>query len=124
MGMPSFDHHYNNPLGSAVSSTGNSVSGGINPAPTSIPPDLGAMQQPPMPVSVLDSSEPKMFPGIIAKSRQGSVTNRRVSVDQTDGEDRIHEAMSQSILSLGRIKSDGGASGAITEEEDASEESE
>ncbi|KAF1348505.1 hypothetical protein BDV97DRAFT_369777 [Delphinella strobiligena] len=151
-------------ISTAVSSAGNSVAAGptstlfnnggayanINPAPTSIPPELSAMQQPPMPISSIDHSEPKMFPGILSKSRQGSMgsaaayhspiarltgeargdRSRRVSGEpmgapdpHLEGADPVHESMIGSMASLGRVKSEGGGSNAITEESDASEES-
>lgn len=133
MGMPSsipayFDHSYNNPLSSAAGSAVGNSTYGVSPAPTSIPPDLGSLQQPAVRVSSIDSSEPKMFPGVLSKSRQSDVTNRRVSSDQLDGNDGVHEAMSSSMASIGRVRSEGAASVAITEEdaiaeEDASDES-
>lgn len=146
MGMPTSNlTYFDNNNSAAVSSAGNSITGGpsahgyasqglgITPAPTSIPPDLHAMQQPPQPISGLDSSEPKLFPGIFSKSRQGSVTtqnplarlnnaessSRRGSVERVDEGDK---AMTDSLAGLGRVRSEGGTSAAITEESEVGDE--
>lgn len=142
VGMPtSIPTYFDNNNSAAVSSAGNSITGGpsthnfassgmgIAPAPTSIPPDLAAMQQPPIPVSTSMDSEPKLFPGIFSKSRQGSITSptatyarlnnaestRRVSNEGGSG-DHDDKLMTASLTGLGRVKSEGGASTAITEE--------
>lgn len=92
-----------------------------------------------------------MFPGILSKSRQGSMgsaaahhnpiarltgetrgdRSRRVSGEpmgapdsHLEGAHAVHESMiTGSMVSLGRVRSEGGGSNAITEESDASEES-
>ena len=123
-----YDHH----AGTTINSSVSGGASGVAPAPTSIPPDL-IQAQPPVSVSNLDNYEPKMFPGIISKSRRESLTTstahpssvnyghgqtgRRVSLDHhLDNEEGDHEALSSSMASLGRARSEGGASTVITEE--------
>ncbi|TIA86855.1 AMP deaminase [Aureobasidium pullulans] len=83
------------------------------PAPTSIPPDMA-----PMPMSSLDASEPRLFPGIVSKSRKGSMVTSRSGID-VGSEDNVPDHMTQSLpaLALGRPRpSDEEA--AIVEDED------
>ena len=71
------------------------------PAPTSVPPELV-----PTGVSSIDASEPRLFPGIMSKSRKGSMVTSRSGLDLTD--DNIHEHMTQSMptIALGRPRGD------------------
>ncbi|KAH0172557.1 hypothetical protein KCU86_g16799, partial [Aureobasidium melanogenum] len=84
------------------------------PAPTSIPPDMA-----PMPMSSLDASEPRLFPGIVSKSRKGSMVTSRSGVDVGSEDNNVPDHMTQSLpaIALGKPRpSDDDA--AIVEDED------
>lgn len=119
-----FDHvqNSNNNSSTGAPSTDNSVAGGsvahpagqagVRPAPTSIPPDL-ALQQPPVNVSVFESSEPKLFPGIISKSRTGSVTLAHPIMSSKAEE---NDDMPKSLPTLRKVDTEGATSAVIAEE--------
>lgn len=84
------------------------------PAPTSIPPDVA-----PMPMSSLDASEPRLFPGVVSKSRKGSMVTSRSGVAVGSEDNSVPDHMTQSMpsIALGRPKP-GEEDAAIVEDED------
>lgn len=85
------------------------------PAPTSIPPDMA-----PMPMSSLDASEPRLFPGIVSKSRKGSMVTSRSGLDVgSDDNNVVPEHMTQSLpaIALGKPRPSDDDT-AIVEDED------
>lgn len=75
------------------------------PAPTSIPPEI-ASHNPPIHTSSLDASEPRLFPGIVSKSRKGSMVTTRSGVDVA--EENVPDHMTQSLpaIAFGRASHD------------------
>jgi AMP deaminase len=84
------------------------------PAPPSIAPDMA-----PMPMSSLDASEPRLFPGVVSKSRKGSMVKSRSGVDIGSEDNNVPDPMTQSLpaIALGRPRP-GDESAAIAEDED------
>jgi AMP deaminase len=66
------------------------------------PPDMALM-----PMSSLDASEPRLFPGIVSKSRKGSMATSRSGLDMGSMADHLPDHMMQSLptIEVGRPRS-------------------
>ena len=72
-----------------------------------------------MPMSSLDASEPRLFPGVVSKSRKGSMVTSRSGVDMGSEDNNPIDPMTQSLpaIALGRPRPSD-ESAAIAEDED------
>ena len=72
-----------------------------------------------MPMHSLDASEPRLFPGVVSKSRKGSMVTSRSGVDIGSEENNVPDSMTQSLpaIALGRPRPSD-ESAAIVEDED------
>jgi hypothetical protein len=72
-----------------------------------------------MPMSSLDAYEPRLFPGVVSKSRKGSMVTSRSGVDVGSEDNNAPDPMTQSMpaLALGRPRP-GDEGAAIAEDED------
>lgn len=88
------------------------------PAPTTIPPDMA-----PMPMSSLDASEPRLFPGIVSKSRKGSMVTSRSGVEFGSEDNNVPDSMTQSLpaIALGRPRPSDESAAIVEDEDEAGE---
>ncbi|GAB7356745.1 hypothetical protein MBLNU459_g7647t1 [Dothideomycetes sp. NU459] len=90
---------------SAAASPSGSQAGHMAPAPMSIPPEAAAAA-PPVVVSSLDAGHPRIFPGVVSKSRKSSIATSARPESAIFGDGDIHEHMTQSMPLMGRVRSD------------------
>lgn len=110
---------------SAVASSSGSQPGNNAVAPTSVPPDLATGPAPPVIVSSLDAQQPRIFPGVVSKSRKSSVATSTRPGSATFAEGYDQAMMAQSMASISRVRSDEKSedhSAAIDEDQDEEDE--